>query len=278
MLVEDSFKGLNTYKYNIYSNYKLEISDINFNKMTLNDLLNSYQKYIMHGEIMENDGCFILMGRSELLRFFDILDNQINNTFIYLPEYKCFLFKVANELVRTNVEHYYIMCDTKIKLFNCIIEQYLNRNNSDSIFFDQDKHTLKIMLRAIKLQIPNLENNIYNCNRYEFNNIIEDNNPEFPEQDLTHIQRSLRIEGISCYRACSVEDYKISEHAYNIDGSKYTVYPRDEVNNIYDLLLLEDKANKSLGYKVIFPIQEEPDDFYLVKNYNLYLTFGSKRS
>ena len=118
------------------------------------------------------------------------------------------------------------------------------------------------MLRAIKLHIPYLDNNIYNCNRYEFHNLIDNNDPEFPEQDLIHLNRSLRIEGLSC-----LEDYKLSKHLYFIDGSKYIVYPKDESNNVYDLLLIKNNSNKINNGRVIYPIQEE-DRFNLDDTYN----------
>ena len=119
------------------------------------------------------------------------------------------------------------------------------------------------MLRAIKLHIPYLDNNsVYNTNRYEFNNLIDDNDPEFPEQDLIHLNRSLRIEGLSC-----LEDYKLSKHLYFIDGSKYIVYPKDESNNVYDLLLIKNNSNKINNGRVIYPIQEE-DRFNLDDTYN----------
>ena len=68
---------------------------------------------------------------------FRMFDKQVKNSFIFLPEYKCFIFKEVNNIT-DNVNLFYIFCDSKIKNFNLLMERYLGTVEYDRIFVNRE--------------------------------------------------------------------------------------------------------------------------------------------
>ena len=104
---------LKVLKLNLLRNYSFETSDLN--KQTVNYLIDGYKLYHRNGNL-SNLATKSFIYEEDLKNIFRMFDKQVKNSFIFLPEYKCFIFKEVNNIT-DDVNLFYIFCDSKIKLF-----------------------------------------------------------------------------------------------------------------------------------------------------------------
>ena len=138
---------------------------------------------------------------------------------IVTRHYEKSIFKKVVNNITDDVNLFYIFCDSKIKLFNLLMERYLGTVeydrifvNRESFFVNSERIRLLKMLRAIKFNVPYLDNNdYYNFNSSEINNLIDNKSPNFPQKDLIHLKRLVRILGKEC-----LLEYKLN-NKFNIN-------------------------------------------------------------
>ena len=142
----------NRIKLDLINEYSQDFTSIYINKMDINDLINIYREYLKSGIIPVNNSRLEILTLSDYIY---LLNNQEDNSFIYLLEYKCFLFKDSNDL-SSSIIHYYFMCDEKVKLFNLLYNMKINKQiESDSNLFLSlrnlsDRMTIEKMLNSLK--------------------------------------------------------------------------------------------------------------------------------
>lgn len=155
-------------KLNLMNEYNQELVSVYLNKMHINELINLYREYLKTGviPIVNNSPLNYLT----LTDYVYLINNQENNSFIYLLEYKCFLFKNVNDL-SSSISHYYFMCNEKVKLFNLLTNMKVNnqidynKKNFFSIENFNDKILLEKMLDSLKTEVKSLpERNNTNIN------------------------------------------------------------------------------------------------------------------
>ena len=92
-------------KLDVISEHSQSLTSNYLNKMSVNELINCYRDFIKTGVVPKDNLTF---DKSSLSDYFYSLNKQENRTFIYLPEFKCFIYKDIDNLF-SSIRHYYFL-------------------------------------------------------------------------------------------------------------------------------------------------------------------------
>ena len=116
--LENTISAIHKCKLDVISEHSQSLTSSYLNKMSVNELINCYRDFIKTGVVPKDNLTF---DKSSLSDYFYSLNKQENRTFIYVLEFKCFIYKDIDNLF-SSIRHYYFLTNIPqgVKL-NCLI-------------------------------------------------------------------------------------------------------------------------------------------------------------